>query len=623
VPLRKGLIVSLFAVTLLVPGEALGAPAPVEPIEIANGAQIADVEPHVSPAGRQFATYRSLAPTPELGLVERVDGGPFTSPAVFATTANAEAPSVSFTPDGGIHLIWGIATSGATAQQTFRPPAGEFVPASPLTGCSRFVDSAASPAGAIAVACSQRALTNPPDSYGLGISPALGPVTVSETLASSPVYDPFIQPKVAWGRDGTLAVVAAYKLTTVNPPPMNEIERSRVTIRNPATGVDATVDFDTPEPNELSFVGDPTVLDDGTVALAAAGTVGARVFIRPPGPATSFSPKTLTGVGVGSVQADAAQNLHAMSADPEPPTREYWSSVMSSAGGEFGAPVPVPLAGSPDPYIPFEGFKVAPDGTEYVLIRSDDGNYATSRSPGDATFAPPRRIGPASTGNPNGAVTADGDLLVGWTVENGPDDQSAYIGGLDGTPPKVTVESFPVRGTAGAELSFAASATDAMGLDSVRWDFGAGGTVAGDTATRAFGPGDHEVSFVAVDRAGNETVERRTVTIPGTAPDALKVKVRAPKKLKFRKLARKGVRVKVTASRAVRIRATIGIKRKGKLRPLRVKSVKKAKVRHTIRVKPKKKRLGKRRKFRLTVKVRATTRDGTTAARTKKVKIRP
>lgn len=623
--LRQSLIAAISALGLLLPAGALAAPKPIDPLEVAQSEQIFNVAPHVSPTGEQLTTFSTQVPGgTAFRLIERTDGGPFSAPVDLGTTGNVQDPSLSFTPTGGIYAVWGIPTSGATAQQTFRPAGGEFVPASDVTGCGRFVDSAASPTGGIAVSCTQTAVTNPPDTYGLGISPTLGPVTVNETM-NQPIYDPFIDLNMTWGSDGTLAVVGGFQQNFTNPPPANETRRTRVTLRNAGTGLTATADFDATEPNELESVGDPAVLNDGTVALATFGTAGARVLIRPPGALTTFAPFDLTGVGVASVKSDDSGNIHALHADPEPPTREYWTSVKPP-GGNFGSTAPIPLAGGVDPYIPFGAFEVAPDGTEYALIRDDDGLYATSRDPGAVAFSAPVKLGPAPADNPTGAVTPDGDLLVAWPAQNGPGDYGAYVGGLDRTPPKVTVGSFPVEGADGQQLSFAASATDSMGMRSTGWDFGGGQTVAGDTASHAFGPGDHRVSFRAVDRAGNETVETRTVSIPGdgAGQGGTNMRLVTPKKMKFRALLRKGVKVRVRASEPMRIKATIGTaKRNGKLKSFRTKKIRRLKASHDFRVKPKRKRLGKPRKLKLTVRVTGTTATGKRVTKARRVKIRP
>jgi len=619
-PLKK-MIILASAIGLFGPVEAGAEPAPVDPIEVVRSGQIGGSAPHVSPNGGQIVTYRTQIPTGmATELIERSNGGAFSAPVELTRTASAEDPSLSFTPDDGIYAAWGI--NNSSAEQTFRPSGGEFVPATAMAGCGRFVDSAAGPDGAIAVTCSFSSMSLPPDTYGLGTSPTLGPVAISEQLIQ-PFYDQFIQPAVSWGSDGTLAVVADYWATLSNPPPVNQTRRIRVVLRNPAAGLASTSDLgDVTQPADVFVSGRPAVLGDGTVAVSTGGTAGARVLIRPPGTMSSFAPHTLNGVAATEPQSDNAQNLHVMSAGPEEPNRQYWSNIRPP-GGSFGVAVPIPLAGSGQPYIPYEGFEVAPDGTEFALIRANDGVYATSRGPGESAFTTPRRLGDSATSNPEGAITEDGDLLVVWTHEVALGDYQTLVGGLDETPPKVTIGEFPRNVRAGAPVGFSAEATDQMGMRSVSWAFGEGTPVDQGSVSHTFiRGGTHQVTFTATDRAGNETTIRRPVEVQGGTGAQPNIKLTAPKKLRFRVLARKGIKLKVISDRPVRIKAAIGTsKRNARLKPMGKKAIKKFKARHTFRVKPKKRRLGKPRKFKLFIQVTGTTAKGQRATRTAKVRI--
>lgn len=608
---------------------ATAAPLPVDPLEVARSTQLGEAQSFVAPGGAQLISFRAAKPGGNTSvLVERTDGNPFSDQIDLIQNNNAGPPSLSFTGDGGIYAIVGIATSGAVAQQSVRPPGGEFGPLSPVTNCNRFVDSAAGPNGEIAVVCSHNEAAVPPNTYWLGTSPTLGPVTVNGQINPA-VYDSFIKPEVAWGKDGTLAVVADYWTTTTAPPPANQTKRVRATVRNAAKGVFATIDFpNVTQPNDISVSG-PVVLDDGTVAFSTSGTAGARVQIRPPGAATAFAASALNGEGATAPQVDGAQNLHVMTGNQGPP-RQYWSNVRPP-GGSFGTQVPIPLAGADDPYIPYDGFAVAPDGTEYAVIRAGDGIYATSREPGRASFEPPRLLGAGdATNNPGVAVTPESDFLVSWPVEAAAGDHRLFVGGLDKTPPEVSVSSFPTEAAAGAVIAFSAEASDQMGMRSTGWDFGDGKTVNGGAASQAFAPGDHPVTFTATDRAGNETVVRRTVRVPGSPviddpviDDPLVMKVVTPKKMRFRALGRRGVKVKVTANKAVRIGVRLGTsKAKARRKPLRSRRVKRLKSRHVLRVKPVRRRLGKRRKLKLFVRVTGTTPEGESLTRVKRVRVR-
>lgn len=593
-------------------------PLPIPAIEVDRG-NLQEPKPFVSPSGEQLVTYLGQAGDIGVHLAERGDqGGTFGQPVLLSSTGNAEPPSLSFTPGGGLYAIWGIASSSAPAEAKIRDPDGTFGPLEQLPGCHRFVDSAAGPGGLAAV-CQYHLPTNPPDTVRWASRPNLGPVpvTTGEDL-TPPAYSPFVSSLIGWGPDGTIAIVSQGYNTTTNPPPANETMRIRVSIRGAAPFFTSDIALVT-RPDEVG-ADRPLVLDDGTVAVPLSGSAGARVAVRPPGPLTVFSSLPLQGEGIWGADLDSAQNIHAGAGNSG--DRQYWSQVKPK-GGAFGAPNPIQMPvipGNGDAYL--VGFEVAPDGTEYAVIRGDDGTYAASRSPGQA-FTAPVRIGTTSENNPESVVTRDGDLLVAWDHENAPNDRSVSLGGLDKTPPEVTVVSFPTRVEDGATASFSATAVDAMGIDSLAWSFD-GKVVEGGEVTHTFTrPGRHEVSFTATDVAGQKTIVKDTVVVPvGPNSDPV-MKLKTPKKIKFRALKRRGVRVVVNVQPAARIRAVIDTsKRNARLRPMRVRVVKKFRNRHVIRLKPKRARLGKPRSFGLYVQVSGKTSAGKQVTKARKVRVR-
>lgn len=605
------------AAALIWPAAGAAAPEPIPPVELDRG-NLYEPKPFASPDGGQLVTWIGQGPDVGVHLTERGNlGGPFGQPVQLSATPNGEPPSISFTPDGGLYAIWGIATSNVPAESTTRAPGGEFTPVQTVPGCHRFVDSVAGPGGEIAAACQFGLPTNPPDTVRWGSSPTLGPVTLSEDLTPA-AYSPFLTPSLGWGRDGTLAIVSQGATTTTNPPPANETKRVRVSIRGDAPFYTEDVALAT-RPQDVG-ADPPLVLDDGTVAVPLSGSAGARMMIRPPGNLTVFTPSPLQGEGFWGAGLDSAQNIHAGTGNSG--DREYWSFVRPP-GGAFGSANPIPLPvipGNGDAYL--TGFEVAPDGTEYAVIRGDDGSYVSSRSPGQA-FADPVKLGGIPVGNPTSAVTRDGDLLVIWSEENGPGDYSIEFGGLDKTPPEVTLGAFPETVPDGGSADFSASATDAMGIASTEWSFD-GRIAAGNQASHTFeGAGPHEVTFTATDVAGQKTIVRRFVQVPVGPDSKASMNVKVPKRIKFRALAKRGVRVVVTARPSVRLRAVIGTsKRNAKLRPLATKVVRKYRGRHVLRIKPRKARLGKRRAFRLYLQVTGTTKAGKQTTRTRRIKIR-
>jgi hypothetical protein len=137
-------------------------------------------------------------------------------------------------------------------------------------------------------------------------------------------------------------------------------------------------------------------------------------------------------------------------------------------------------------------------------------------------------------------------------------------------------------------------------------------------------PGRYDVTFTATDRAGQKTVEKRTVVVPGepTGPGGSSLKLRAPKKMKFRALKKRGVRIVARATPKMRLRIVLGTsKRNARLRPLATKKVKRLRNRHVLRVKPRRARLGKRRSFRLYVQVTGTTAAGQRVTKSRTVRV--
>lgn len=616
---RKFFSIVVMIATMVWPAMTAAAPEPIPTVELGRG-NVYEPAPHAAPDGGQVVTWVGQGGDTGVHLTERGSlGGPFAPPVKLSSTGNAEAPSISFTPDGSLYAIWGISSSVTPAESTTRSPGGTFGPAVPVPGCLRFVDSAAGPDGGVAAACRYGLGTNPPDTVRWASSPTLGPVPIGAGEDLTPAaYSNFLYPLLEWGPDGTIAIVSQGYTTTTNPPPANQTTRVRVSIRGSVPFYTEDIAFAT-WPQEVGADA-PLVLNDGTVAVPLSGSAGARVMIRPPGAITTFMPHPIPGEGIWGAGLDSDQNIHVAAGVSD--DRQY-ASYVKAPGSAFGSANPIPMPVIPsngDAYL--TGFEVAPDGTEYAIIRGDDGTYASSRSPGQA-FTSPVRLGDASSGNPTSAVTRDGDLLITWNRENGPGDLSIVFSGLDKTPPAVTIVSFPESVADGQTAAFSATATDAMGIRSLEWDFGGTKVTSGD-ATHTFpGPGSHLVAFTATDVAGQKTEVERMVNVPIGPGSVPVMTLKAPKRVKFKALKKRGVRIVVTAQPDVRIRVVLGTSKKNaRLRPMRVRVVKKFRGRHVLRVKPKRGRLGKRRSFRLYVQVTGTTAIGKQTTKARSVRVR-
>jgi PKD domain-containing protein len=78
--------------------------------------------------------------------------------------------------------------------------------------------------------------------------------------------------------------------------------------------------------------------------------------------------------------------------------------------------------------------------------------------------------------------------------------------GFDATPPRITGVGIPERGRAGQGLPFIVDADDIWGPVTATWDFGDGTKTKAIALGHEFAaPGDHLVSVVVTDAAGNAT----------------------------------------------------------------------------------------------------------------------
>lgn len=185
------------------------------------------------------------------------------------------------------------------------------------------------------------------------------------------------------------------------------------------------------------------------------------------------------------------------------------------------------------------------------------------------------------------ATDAAGSVTVGWISRTAAGGYRFATATLDETPPAVAVTVTPTA-TVGEAASFSATASDNAGIASLRWEFGDGSGADGGAATHGYGrPGAYEASVTVVDRAGNVTVVRRTVTVvapsggaggggaggggAGGGGERPPVAARAAAALKLGKVTRRGARVTVagTISRRANGRVTIAWSQKAGRRTIR------------------------------------------------------
>lgn len=531
---------------LLAAAPGAAAPGPVDPEEIAQAERIDDAVPFVSPIGEQLVFWRVLS-GPSRPMEIRVrEGGEFSPAQTIDLTQNAELPrSIAFDPDGNAFIPWGIATNGALGRSAVRPARGLVQAAVEQDPCTRFMAAAYSPAGELALACSTRVSGSPSDQTVFGTRDGIGPLTPGSYNGPS-VDDPFLQPQVAWGRDGTLAIAWTSRPTSTS----GEI---RLRMVSPSGSLATTTTIASAAEPSYVYLGGLAVHPDGTAVVAVNSATGARIYRKPfSGPAAA--PLTVGGAttSVTDVATDASDVVHFASetlTEPGPGSPQTLRSHTLTQGGAISPGIEI-LPAESGRYL--ASFDVGPDGSEYALIQSAAGLAAKVRRTGEDSFGAEMPIADASARWPGAAVTPAGDFLVAWTREAGPDDDRAVVGGIDsGAPPALSGVSAPDRILAGSVAQFSATATDSMGIRSIRWKFGDGTEATGGQASHAYGsPGSYVAEVTATDRAGNTTSERRTVTVsaPATDIDPPAVSLKVPRKVKFKTFRKKGITVSATAA---------------------------------------------------------------------------
>lgn len=545
--------------------EAQAAPAPVDPLEVGRSTlAVPSPQPHVSPTGEQGVVWLNTEPANYAYRSRwREGGGAFGPVDELTRQSNTEEPGIAFNQQGRAFVYFGSSAT-AGAQYAIREPGEPTGAFRPLTPCGRFVDAAVAPDGRLAVGCSRTLSSTPPDTAVILQSPGLGQAFASPVSPFGAVYDNFIQPEVAWGGDGRLAVTVDMLDVTTSSPPPTYTDRLRSYVIDPG-GSAALFEVDTAPYTATLFGLSPTgtaVAGDGAVVITSENdTAGAKVYLRPAG-AGAFTTTTLPWDWAARPAVDGAGTVHAIVAKNGPPYA--YGVITRPLGGSFG---PVTDLASPRPASSYmTDFEVGTDGTEYALFSADDGPATVRvRAPGAAAFDAPIPVAPTDSNARNASLTPTGDLLVAWSREIAPGDFRVFVGGIDsGARPTLGPVEIPRRVVAGEPVRFSAQADDSMGLRSLAWKFGDGGTATGGSVSHAFAKaGEYAVEVTATDRAGNSTSQTASVKAVAVAPVVrrdrrpARLRVRGKRTLKFRTLSRRGARYRVRSSERVRLVAQL------------------------------------------------------------------
>lgn len=513
----KGRVVAALAAAGLLVGGAGQASAgnPVTPLVADETGFIGFAEPWISPTGEQLFTYLRQDPGGPLttGLKARTGGAPFGGFEQLSAVSGTGLPNLAFAPDGTALIAWEAGGSGPASEQTVRPPLGPPETAGPAGSCIGPVALAISPGGRTASGCRTDTGLVPPWTGQAGVGQA--PARIAPTLPITPsTGSPDITPFAAWGSDGTGVVGFGYEYE--GPPPEQRIE-ARVFGANSSFAETVQVGSAS-EPATLLPTG-AAVLPNGIVGITADSDQGAVLFTRPAGPGTSFTRTEMIEDTASMPAADQWGRLHFLTSITGGPTGTTWWVRVREPDGSLREAIPIPTEGSGA--VPVEnGLQVFPNGAEAIVTRSDTGFYIAFRRPGAGAFSIPRRLA-GTSGTSGGAVSrsAQGDILLAWAREVTPGRRQLMVGGWDsGTLPAITRLTMPKQMRRGATGRFSVSATDAMGIGRITWQFPGNRRLEGPSVrARLTKPGTNRVKVTVFDQAGFRSIRIRRVkvVIPG------------------------------------------------------------------------------------------------------------
>ncbi len=625
--------VALCAVALgwLAAAPAEAAFGPVDPEQLASAPRIDEARPWVSPLGEQLVFYREIEPQQVLGLRVRPSGGAFGPKQSLSGESNFEMPrDVSFDSAGSALATWGIATRTAHGQFARSAP-GALFGATKESPCYRFTSSAVGPHDELAVVCDVEEAVN---KYRLEFTEgsSLGAFPGAQAPLGPAIESEYLQPKVRYGADGTLAVAWNYEAggkrfaeVAVRPPGSKAALTPQTLVEVATSG-------------EGAFVEDVAVTADGTaIVLVNTATEGLDAFVRPSGGA--FTPVKIAPPGTeGQLGVDAAGNAIVV-LDRSSVSGATIQYAVRPPGGGFGAAQDIVPVGT---YLG-AAISVAPDGTAFAeLFKPALGGIDVAVRPPGAGFGAPLPVAGAGLRSAGFAVTPGDNLLASWTIKNAAGDE-VFAGGLDsGAPPELSSVSVPSAALLGVASAFTAHATDTMGVRGVHWSFGDGTAADGESVSHAYASaGTFTATATATDRAGNTTSATRSIVVLDTnaklaapvpaAPIAAAgptITLKLPRSVRFKSLLRHGVTIEVATSEPATVFGNLlGRARGGRIASvgdlvIASKTLKNVKTRRKLVLKPSATRIGKRRSLSLTVQVVASDARGLQRTTTRRLKVK-
>jgi hypothetical protein len=140
-----------------------------------------------------------------------------------------------------------------------------------------------------------------------------------------------------------------------------------------------------------------------------------------------------------------------------------------------------------------------------------------ARRAGGGAWQAPEDLSPVRAERPQVAIDANGNGVVVWARNTGPDEAYVQAVGYDAAGPQLRGLRIPAKGKRGARLSFSVSPLDVWsGVGTTNWRFGDGGKANGAKASHVYRrAGRFTVKVTSEDGLGHTTTVTRRVRVTG------------------------------------------------------------------------------------------------------------
>jgi PKD domain len=197
-------------------------------------------------------------------------------------------------------------------------------------------------------------------------------------------------------------------------------------------------------------------------------------------------------------------------------TNSFLQSSTRPAGGAFAPPVNV-NSGKDAPQL--QEVSVSEEGDAIVVWSGENGPdeivRAAVRPAGANAYGAPVAISQSSGDlfHPKSSMDAGGDATVLWIRNNGSHNIVQWAG-YDADPPQLNQVSIPGTAKVGDTVPFSASASDVWPVGKPSFDFGDGGQADGNPVSHVYAaPGSYRVKATVADALGRTATSFGTILV--------------------------------------------------------------------------------------------------------------